>query len=77
MGGNVLMKKRSRRERKEDFKKAYYAELQKQGIMDEKKEPEKKLEDMTKKELIEFAKSKELDVNEKMTKAEIIELIGE
>ena len=71
------MKKRSRRERKEDFKKAYYAELQKQGIVDEKKEPEKKLEDMTKKELIELAKSKELDVNEKMTKAEIIEVIGE
>jgi len=71
------MKKRSRRERRADFKKAYYAELQKQGIMDEKKEPEKKLEDMTKKELIELAKSKELDVNEKMTKAEIIGLIGE
>ena len=70
------MKKRSRRERKEDFKKAYYAELQKQGIVDEKKE-EKKLGDMTKKELIEVAKNKELDVNDRMTKAEIIELIGE
>lgn len=68
------MKKRSRRERKEDFKKAYYAELQKQGIVDK---PEKKLEDMTKKELIEVAKNKELDVNDRMTKAEIIELIGE
>lgn len=68
------MKKRSRRERKEDFKKAYYAELQKQGIVDK---PEKKLEDMTKKELIEVAKNKELDVNDRMTKAEIIEAIGE
>ena len=70
------MKKRSRRERKEDFKKAYYAELAKQGIVDEKKE-EKKLEDLTKKELIEIAKSKELDVNDRMTKTQIIELIGE
>jgi len=68
------MKKRSRRERKEDFKKAYYVELQKQGIVDK---PEKKLDDMTKKELIELARSKELDVNDRMTKAEIVELIGE
>jgi len=68
------MKKRSRRERKEDFKKAYYAELQKQGIVDK---PEKKLEDMTKKELIEKAKEKSIEVNNRMTKAEIIELIGE
>lgn len=62
------------RERRANFKAAYYAELQKQGIVDE---PEKKLEDMTKKELIELAREKELDVNEKMTKAEIIEIIGE
>ena len=40
------------RERRANFKAAYYAELQKQGIVDE---PEKKLEDMTKKELIELA----------------------
>ena len=68
------MKKRSRRERKEDFKKAYYAELQKQGIVDKS---EKKLEDMTKKELIEKAKEKSIEVNDRMTKAEIIEAIGE
>lgn len=28
------MKKRSRKERKEAFKKAYYAELEKQGLKD-------------------------------------------
>ena len=43
------MKKRTRKERKEAFKQAYYNELKKQGIKDEPKKKEKKSTKVTKK----------------------------
>lgn len=68
------MKKRSIRERKEAFKKAYYEELNKQGLMDNKKED---LADKTKTELMEIAKNKDVKTNSKMTKAELLKAIEE
>ena len=72
------MKKRTRKERKEAFKKVYYAELQKQGVIERPTEPaasEEPVEEKTKAELIKEAEALGLTVTSKMTKAQIIELI--
>lgn len=66
------MKKRSIRERKEAFKKAYYAELQKQGLINNNEAKQ-----MTKTELIELAKQKGIEVNSRMTKAELENILKE
>ena len=72
------MKKRTRKERKEAFKKVYYAELQKQGVIERAVEPaaiEEPIKEKTKAELVKEAEALGLTVTSKMTKAQIIELI--
>lgn len=72
------MKKRTRKERKEAFKKVYYAELQKQGVIERAVEPAaitEPVKERTKAELIKEAEALGLTVTSKMTKAQIIELI--
>ena len=69
------MKKKSLRERKEAFKKAYYEELTKINERENNKNKPSETE-KTKAQLIEEAESLGLQVNSKMTKAQIIELIG-
>ena len=72
------MKKRTRKERKEAFKKVYYAELQKQGVIERPTEPaaiEEPVEEKTKAELVKEAEALGLTVKSKMTKAQISDLI--
>lgn len=66
------MKKRTRRERKENFKKVYYAELYNQGILDNN---DSKYSKLTKAELLKIAEEKGIEYNSKTTKAELIKLI--
>lgn len=66
------MKKRTRKEKKEAFKQAYYKELQKQGVISTDNAQNV---DKTKKELIEEAEKLGLEVNSRMTKAQLQELI--
>ena len=64
------MKKRNRAERKKALREAYYNELKKQGIVDT---PEvKTYEKMTKAELIEEGKALGIELDMKLTKAEMI-----
>lgn len=63
------MKKRSRKEKKEAFKKAYYAEMQKQGLM------ETQAKELTKAELVKKAKELGIEIKSNMTKVKIVELI--
>lgn len=72
------MKKRTRKERKEAFKKVYYAELQKQGVIERAVEPAaitEPVKERTKAELIKEAEALGLRVTSKMTKAQISDLI--
>lgn len=69
------MKKRNLIERRRALKEAYYNELRKQGVIDTPKE--KTLNDMTKKELVELALNEGLELNNKLTKAVMIQSINE
>ena len=68
------MKKRNLIERRRALKEAYYNELRKAGIIDTPKV--KTLEEMTKKELIEFALGNGLELDKKLTKSVMIEMIN-
>lgn len=68
------MKKRKIIERKRALKEAYYNELRKAGVIDTPKV--KTLDEMTKKELIELALSEGLELDNKLTKAVMIEMIN-
>lgn len=68
------MKKRTLIERKRALKEAYYNELKKTGVIDTPKV--KTLENMTKKELIELALNNGLELDSKLTKAIMIEMIN-
>lgn len=68
------MKKRNLIERRRALKEAYYNELRKAGIIDTPKV--KTLEEMTKKELIELALGNGLELDEKLTKVAMIEMIN-
>lgn len=65
------MKKRTMKERREAFRKAYYAELNKQGVMDSE------TKELTRAALMTKAKEMGLEVNNKMTKADLEKLIKE
>jgi len=67
------MKKRNRAERKKAFKEAYYNELKKQGVIDTPKV--KTYEKMTKAELIEVGEALGIELDMKLTKAEMISSI--
>lgn len=67
------MKKRALIERRKALKEAYYNELKKAGVIAPKV---KTLDEMTKKELIELALSEGLELNNKLTKAVMIEMIN-
>ncbi len=69
------MKKRNLIERRRALKEAYYNELRKQGVIDTPKE--KTLNDMTKKELVELALNEGLELDNKLTKAVMIQSINE
>lgn len=68
------MKKKTLIERKKALKEAYYNELKKTGVIDTPKV--KTLEEMTKKELIELALGNGLELDNKLTKAVMIEMIN-
>lgn len=68
------MKKRALIERRKALKEAYYNELKKAGVIDTPKV--KTLDEMTKKELIELALSEGLELDNKLTKAVMIEMIN-
>lgn len=68
------MKKKTLIERKKALKEAYYNELKKKGVIDTPKV--KTLEEMTKKELIELALGNGLELDNKLTKAVMIEKIN-
>lgn len=68
------MKKRKIIERKRALKEAYYNELRKVGVIDTPKV--KTLDEMTKKELIELALSEGVELDNKLTKAVMIEMIN-
>lgn len=68
------MKKRKIIERRKALKEAYYNELKKAGVIDTPKV--KTLDEMTKKELIELALSEGLELDNKLTKAVMIEMIN-
>lgn len=69
------MKKRNLIERRRALKEAYYNELRKQGVIDTPKE--KTLNDMTKKKLVELALNEGLELDNKLTKAVMIQSINE
>lgn len=69
------MKKRNLIEHRRALKEAYYNELRKQGVIDTPKE--KTLNDMTKKELVELALNEGLELDNKLTKAVMIQSINE
>lgn len=68
------MKKRKFIERKRALKEAYYNELKKAGVIDTPKV--KTLDEMTKKELIELALGNGLELDNKLTKVAMIEMIN-
>ena len=68
------MKKRKIIEHKRALKEAYYNELRKAGVIDTPKV--KTLDEMTKKELIELALSEGVELDNKLTKAVMIEMIN-
>lgn len=68
------MKKRKIIERRKALKEAYYNELKKAGVIDTPKV--KTLDEMTKKELIELALGNGLELDNKLTKAAMIEMIN-
>ena len=68
-----MMKKKNRKERMLAFRKAYYSELNKQGVMDSEKKEE--VVELTRSALMKKAKEMGLEVNNKMTKADLEELI--
>lgn len=67
------MKKRTLIERRKALKEAYYNELKKAGVIAPKV---KTLDEMTKKELIELALSEGLELNNKLTKAVMIDMFN-
>lgn len=67
------MKKKNRKTRLIEFRQAYYAELNKQGVMDS----EPKAPTYTRNDLMKIAKERGLEVNSKMTKADLEKLITE
>lgn len=60
--------------KKKTLKEAYYNELKKAGVIDTPKV--KTLDEMTKKELIELALNNGLELDNKLTKAVMIEMIN-
>lgn len=68
------MKKRVRKDKLEAFRKAYYAELNKAGVMDSEKE---EVVELTRAALMKKAKEMGLEVHNKMTKADLEQLIKE
>lgn len=81
-----MMKKKNRKERMLAFRKAYYSELNKQGVMDSERKEEvvpfervdytvEQVTELTRSALMKKAKEMGLEVNNKMTKADLEELI--
>lgn len=68
------MKKKTRKDKQEAFRKAYYAELNKMGVMDSE---HKEVTELTRAALMKKAKEMGLEVHNKMTKADLEQLIKE
>lgn len=76
------MKKKTRKDKLEAFRKAYYAELNKAGVMDSEAKVEVYVDDevislveLTRAALMKKAKEMGLEVHNKMTKADLEQLI--